>query len=66
MNFGKSESPEMLDAFNVYLSLGADRSAKRVAARCKKSESWVGKVAAHFSWAERIDQIERESSEKER
>jgi hypothetical protein len=64
MKLGKKESPEMLDAFNFYLSLGTSRTIQRVADGWKKkSYSWVKEVAARWKWSDRADAIDRKAAE---
>lgn len=49
-----TESPKALQAFEVYWSLGDDRTLERVAQQCAKSASLIRRWSHVHSWQDRI------------
>ena len=48
------ESDEAYEAFQIYLSLGAERSIRTVAQRCTKNESLIKRWSSRDNWVERV------------
>lgn len=60
----KKETLEHRQAFDLYLSMGADRSLAKVANKFGKSEVAVENWSKAFSWQTRIDEAEKRIADK--
>lgn len=67
------ETPKPFEAFCIYRDMGTGRSLSKVAEKCKKSGSLIGRWSTTYNWVERAaawddeqERIEREVAEKER
>lgn len=52
------EGTKAYDAFQIYLSMGADRSLRKVAQRLSKSETLLKRWSVTWSWGQRVRDYE--------
>lgn len=67
------ETPKPFEAFCIYRDMGTERSLSKVAEKCNKSSSLIGRWSTDHNWVERAaawddeqERVEREAAEKER
>lgn len=68
----EGETPKPYEAFCIYRDMGTERSQAKVAEKCGKSGSLIGRWSTSYNWVERAAQwddeqerIEREAAQRE-